>query len=55
MASRGTILFGSDFLKQLERCVDKPLDALKREVIDRLKLVEGRLPMTELNINEIVL
>jgi hypothetical protein len=55
MASRGTVLFGSDFLQQLERFIGKPLDVLKKEIMDRLILVGSRLPMDKLNIDEIVL
>jgi hypothetical protein len=54
-ASRGTVLFGSEFLQQLERYIDKPLTALKREVLERLILVAKRLPVNKLKVDEIVL
>ncbi|MFB6458630.1 hypothetical protein [Bradyrhizobium tunisiense] len=55
MASRGTVLFGTEFSRGLERHIGKPLDGLKREVMDRLTLVGSELPMAKLNIDEIVL
>ncbi len=55
MASRGTILFGVKFQQQLERFDGKPLQMLKKEVIDCLKVVASQMPMTKLNSDEIVL
>jgi len=55
MASRGTVLFGSDFLRQLERHIGTPLGVLKKEIVDRLILMGSRLPLDKLNIDEIVL
>lgn len=55
-ASRGTVLLGSEFRNHLaDHFKDKPLTALKNEIIDRLRQVSENLPMSKLTIDEIIL